>query len=152
MDLFDILSMLSRKCAGMIMAVGHAFAWILRFAYRKRSFVVVAQWWRRWFYGLLVPPNQSPLSDGSRNRINVIDAFYFHDQVASLNRFCVNNDRVAMSSLLGLKPQVCNRILSANSFSTLTSCAMVRLMRCAMAVMWPTPPSARWRTVCSFVL
>jgi hypothetical protein len=115
-DLFDILSMLSRKCAGMIMAVGHALAWILRFAYRKRSFVVVAVVAALVFTAYWSRPTNRRYQMEAEIRINVIDAFYFHDQVASLNRFCVNNDRVAMSSLLGLKPQVCNRILSANSF------------------------------------
>lgn len=115
-DLLDIITLCFSKINSFFHSLLSLGAWFLRFVYRhKKAFLAVlvaavafSFFWSR-------PENRKYRME-AEIRINVMDAFFYHDMVDVIDHYCKNSDQGLMCGMLGLDENMCNRIKRAQSF------------------------------------
>lgn len=97
-------------------SLGNLVAFVIRFSYRKRLYflgallasVAFTAWWAR--------PSHRVYQMETEVRINMLDAFFFNDQINRLDLLCQNGDYLSLSHQLGLSPAACERFKRTESF------------------------------------
>ena len=115
-DLIALLKFCGNKFSSLFHFFGKVAVWVLRFLYRKRIQFGVAIVLALAFSLFWSRPGHRQYRVEAEVRINVMDAFYFHNLINNLDLFCKNNDKQGLCNQLHIDCDESDKLLRASSF------------------------------------
>ena len=115
-DLIELLSICWRKLYAFIQGIVGILVWCVRLIYKKRLYFVAATLISAAIAAYIARPSNRSYRMEAEMRINVMDAYFFHDLVNTLDLFCKNKDHNSLCYNLQMDCDDCERIQKAQSF------------------------------------